>query len=175
MSPHEPHRRSFQFERPEWNSIALETSSPEYQNEDNIYWTTELSTEWPEESNRTVHKPGCPKFEPKTRMTNLYGFITTPGIENIDPFLFLLRCFGFDLWMSRSVEIGSGSQKRNLLTKCLFYIAVLSINCQIFIHISLILHIFLARKKDFFNLLDDIRTFILKFTMAIAVDLWFLR
>lgn len=136
------------------------------------------------------------------KCTNKLGFITIPGVENIDSFLLALRFYGFDLWMNRYTETGKRYDKRNFVTKvsdkitelnCLlfyvtfnlqllaltpqifFYFALLMINTQMVVHVLTSAQLFFKREKNFYSSLDDIRTFILKFTMTFAVDLWFLR
>lgn len=106
---------------------------------------------------------------------NKVGLATVNDVVKIDSFLLMLRYFGFDLWISRYVETGKAYFKRNLFSKFVFLVTIMLINCQMFIHLAAILHIILTKKKNFFNFLDDLRTFILKLTMTIAVDLWFLK
>ena len=108
------------------------------------------------------------------RCTNNHGFVTIPGVETIDPFLLSLRFYGFDLWMSRYAETGKRYLKRNFVTKLMFYAAILMINLQMAVHILTTGHVFWTQGKNFYSSLDDLRTFILKFTMTFAVNFWFL-
>ena len=128
-----------------------------------------------------------------TITTNKQGFITIPGVENIDPFLLALRFYGFDLWMDRYVESGKRYAIRNLITKFLFYFAILLINIQMLVHLFTSSYSFLNRNDNnnnnnsniihnrsnkiinFYSSLDEVRTLILKVTMTFAVNLWFVR
>src|SRR5699024_9133700 len=67
--------------------------------------------------------------------TNKQGFVTIPGVENIDPFLLSLRFFGFDLWMDRYTETGKRYTKRNFVTKIMYYFALLMINALMVVHV----------------------------------------
>lgn len=122
-------------------------------------------------------KADCTTFIPSSpiRCTNKLGFVTIPGVENIDPFLLSLRFYGFDLWMNRYAETGKRFSKRNFITKGLFYFALLMINLQMLVSVLTSASVFVDGKKNFYSSLDDVRTFILKFTMTFAVDLWYLR
>lgn len=106
---------------------------------------------------------------------NKNGFITIGGVENIDPFLLALRFFGFDLWMNRYAETGKRHRLRDVLTKTLFYIALLLINVQMGIHIVTTVHSTLTKTKNFYNYLDDLRTLFLKLTMTFSVNFWFIK
>ena len=98
----------------------------------------------------------------------------TGKTEDIDPFLLSLRFFGFDLCVSRYQE-NSGKREfwRNSMTKFLLFIAISLVNVQTVIHIVTTLKGFSG--KRFYDLLNDLRSLMLKLTMAFAVDLWFIN
>jgi hypothetical protein len=98
---------------------------------------------------------------------------TSGSTEKIDPFLLTLRFYGFDLCVSRYEETGKRYFWRNLFTKLLLLIAISLINVQTVIEI--ITQVKTMRGKRFYDLLNGFRSFIVKLTMAFAVDLWFLR
>lgn len=127
--------------------------------------------------NRNYKGNDCMTFIPASpvRCTNKSGFVTIPGVENVDPFLLSLRFYGFDLWMNRYAETGKRFSKRNFITKGLFYFALLSINLQMLLSVITSASDFVDGKKTFYSSLDDVRTFILKFTMTFAVDFWYFR
>lgn len=77
--------------------------------------------------------------------------------------------------MNRYAETGKRFSKRNFITKGLFYFALLMINLQMLVSVLTSASVFVDGKKNFYSSLDDVRTFILKFTMTFAVDLWYLR
>ena len=111
---------------------------------------------------------------PQGSNINMDGFVTICGVENIDTFLLSLRFYGFDLWLSRFAETGKRQRIRNLFTKILFYISLFLINLQLAVHIITMSYHF-TKNMDFCDVMDDLRTFMLKLTTAYVVNVWYRR
>src|SRR6218665_3044106 len=106
---------------------------------------------------------------------NMDGYVTICGVEKIDIFLLTLRFYGFDLWLSRFAETGQRQRIRNIFTKTLFFIALFLINVQLGVHIITMSYHFTHLNMDFCDIMDDLRTFMLKLTTATVVTIWFRR
>ena len=99
---------------------------------------------------------------------------TTGSAEDIDPFLLSLRIYGFDLCFTRYQEnSGKRFYWRNSMTKLLLIIAISLVNFQMIIHVISLTKTF--SEKSFYDLIGQIRSLVLKMTMAFSVDLWFIR
>lgn len=90
----------------------------------------------------------------------------------INSFFFILRFFGFDLCLN-SYHENKRCFLQHLFSKFLFLVSVLLINIHCLVHIYIEINTF--KDKKFYNLLNDLRSSILKLTMAISVNYWWLK